>query len=615
LREAPSRVAEESRLSPMARGRAVGAPALVLALLSVTEARGQDPVRRDSLETLPDSVRAVFADSTPQPAQQFPERLLGFRGAAAEVFSCDRDCVQSSTALSLLELLIERVPGLSALRGGYFAGPLHAFEGPYGPGFVELHVDGREVPSLERAQVDLSRLSLTYVEQVRVYREAAGLVIDVDLRRHDAARAYSRISGGTGSPSLQILDGLFANGLGSAFTFEGAFDLVDVNASNVENDRFGAFGRLSWMPWSNKFGAQVEYRTGAVDRSAADTADIRRKEVIFRARGTMGERTQLEAYYAMSDFRREVPGLPADQDPPMRDADVLGLRLSTRPGRGFASVGTRFSGGGAYPSLRADFGAGHPVGPLLLEAGYDVANWTDFSASSWRAAASVTGKVLVPVSLRAFASAGDRGVGFPIEDRAERVGFDATGVAAEIEAGAFHVSGRISRQKVDRALRLGAAWEAALAADSAPVAVDSWEVRVDGPLIPIGVLLSGLEPIRLRGFWRQNSFSESSLLYVPERVVRGELVLHDSFFDGNLQIWLSAHIENRGATVTTARGQSEPALSGGYTWTGGHLMFKIGDFRFFYRISNPAGVLVTDVPGGEFPLNVGVVGLRWEFFH
>ncbi|MCG8468725.1 MAG: Plug domain-containing protein, partial [Gemmatimonadetes bacterium] len=247
-----------------------------------------DPSPLDSLEVLPDSVREVFADTTPPRAQRFPGRLVPLLGPSNEVFRCDRDCVQSSPAFSLAELLSEFVPGLSWVRGGFFAGPHHAFDGPLGPGFGSLYIDGREIPSLERAQVDLRRLSLNYVEEVRVYRGADGFAVDVDLVRHEATGAYSRISGGTGDPQIQILDGIFANQLGTTFNLEGAFELLDVNTGTLENDRFGGLGRLSWMPRSNDFGVQLEFRLESVDRAGADTADVRRNEVVLRTRANLG---------------------------------------------------------------------------------------------------------------------------------------------------------------------------------------------------------------------------------------------------------------------------------------------------------------------------------------
>lgn len=608
-------MAEES---PLIQGRQFRLCATTVAALvsAATGLHGQDPVRGDTLvETLPDSVRDVFGQARRTEPQAFPERRGGLRGPATEVFECDRECIQASTALSLLDLLSERVPGIRPLRAGFFAGPHHLFDGPYGAGFVTLWIDGREVPSLERAQTDFRRLSLSYVESVRVYREAAGLIVDVDTYRHDSAVAFSRIAGSTGSPSLQTLEGAFANGLSRAFTVQAAFELLDAEAGGVENDRFEALARLSWMPASNDFGVQVEYRTETVDRTAADTADLRRNTLLFRARGNLGEEGQLELYGALSNYRLKVQGLADDEDPPTRDVDVLGARLSTRLGAGRATLGARLSGGAAYPSFQGELSSAYPVGPLWLEGGLDFGNWTDFSASSWRAAAALSDTVLVPVTVRAFASSGDRGIGFAVLDTAESVGFSAYGIGGGFEAGPFQVSGRYTIQRLDRQLRLGASFDSVAALDSTRVDITSWEARLEGPLIPIGGVISGLDPIRVRAFYRRNSASGALPLYQPATVARAELILHDSFFRGNLDLWLSGFIERRGQRLLPRAGETDPALVSGYTWPGGHVMIKIGDLRLFYRFENPAGQRVFDIPGSGFPINVGLFGLRWEFFN
>jgi len=589
--------------------------AAVLAVVVDASATAQEPVPPDTLETVPDSVRAEFERRPPREPQTFPERRYALRGPANEVFSCDRECVQNSTAPSLLELLIAEVPGITGIRAGYFSGPHHAYEGPYGPGFVRVYVDGTELAPLERSEADLRRVSLGDVALVRAYRSAAGLVIDVDTYRVRGGRAYSRISGGTGSPSLQILDGLFANGLASAFTVNGSFELLDAGAGGVENDRFAAFGRLSWMPWSNDFGVQVEMRREATDRHAADTADVRRNELLVRARGNIGDRAQLEAYAAWSDYRLEVPNLPEDEEPPTRDADAVGVHLTTGLGRGSATLHGRLSGGGAYAARGGDLSLSYPLGPASLEGGIELESWDEFSTRSWRAAASLADTLLLPLRLRAFAEGGSRGVGRPVADSADRVGFDALGVSGGFDIGPFRVSARWAKQRLDRPVGLDASFDYLAALDSARVELGSWEARLEGPILPVGVLIPGLAPIRVRGFWRQNDFGDVRPLYVPEHVARAELELHDAFFQGHLELWLTGFIERRGARLAPEAGSPDPVELEPDTWMGGHLLIKIADFRLFYRFANPRGSTVSDIPGAAFPSTVGLLGIRWEFFN
>jgi len=603
---------------PLIDGRRFRLFAFAAAALAgtATGALGQVPTRQDTLvETLPDSARAVFGQPRRSEPQAFPLRRGALRGPATEVFECDRACVQASTALSLLDLLSEHVPGIRPLRGGFFAGPHHLFDGIYGAGFVTFRIDGREIPSLERAQTDLRRISLISVSSVRVYREAAGLIVEVDTYRHDAGEAYSQIGGGTGSPSLQTLNAAFANGLASAYTIEAAIDLLDEKDGGVPNDRFEAMARLSWMPVGNDFGVQFEYRSETVDRTAVDTADIRRKSVLLRARGNVGEEGQVEVYGALSNYRLKPQNVVGDSTEPTRDANVLGARLTTPIGAGRARVEARFSGGSAYPSLRTEISGTYPVGPLWVEGGLDFGNWTDFSASSWRAAAAFSDTLLVPFTVRAFGASGDRGIGLPAFSRSESVGFSSYGLAGEFRLGSTHISGRYATQRLDRQLGLGAAFDSAAVLDSSRVDVTTWEARLEGPLVPIGKIIHGLDPITLRAFYRQNSASGALPIYVPDNIGRVELILHDFFFQGNLEFWLSGYIERRGQRLLPRPGQTDLVAVSSFTWPGGQIMLKIADFRLFYRFANPAGQLAFDIPGTNFPLNEGLFGIQWEFFN
>ena len=618
----------------MNRPLAGGCVALLIVVGGVAPARGQDPPPPDSLaalpdplEVLPDSVREVFADTTPPRAQRFPGRLTALRGPGHEIFDCDRACVHASPAFSLLELLLEYVPGMTGLRGGYFTGPHHAFDGAFGPGFVTLYVDGREVPSLERAQTDLRRVSLNYVDRVRVYRGADGLVIDVDLIRHDGVQAYSRVGGGTGDPRTEILDAVFANRLGSAVNVEVSFARQDINERDAGRDRFGAQGRLSWMPRSNNFGVQLEYRTESANRFALDTMEIRRKEVVLRTRANLGERAQLEAYGHTTSFNEVIPGLPDSIPAPGRGADGVGLRFSARPGEGAVSLGLRFAGRDAYASRVADLAAWQPIGPLALEAGAELASWNEFATESWRGGLAFRDTLLFPIALRAFAAGGTRGVGFPehpmvadsLDDlelvAADSVRFNARGASAAFTIGPFDLSGRYSQQRLDRQFGFGAPFDRLVVADSGEVDVTSLEARFEGPVVPLGVLIRGLAPIRLRASWRKFTSDGAASLFLPDRLFRTEFFLHDSFFEENLTIWVSVFVDRRGARLVPGTGLEEPVMLESDSWMGGKLMFRIGDFRFFWHFGNLGAGDVGDFPGTLFPVQVNVFGLRWEFFN
>ena len=599
--------------------RHVYLPAIIGSALAVSIAASptyaQNPPWPDTLEVLPDSVREAFVDSASSRAPSFPARVAPLRGPSHEVFSCDRECVQNSSSLSLVELLQEFVPGFGAVRAGFFVGPHHGFDGLFGPGFVVLYIDGREVSSLERAQADLRRLSLNYVAGVRVYRGADGFVIDVDLIRHDGTRAYSRIGGGTGNPAVDILEGVFANGLGRTFNFEGGFELIDVEAGNVENDRFGFLGRLSWMPRSNDFGVQFEFVNSSVDRTGADTADVRRRELVLRTRGNIGDRAQVEAYASSTTHRLVVPGLPDSLAPRARAADAVGFRFSALPERGGVNASARFMGRDAYPSLSANLSGWYPLGPLTFEGGVEVMRWNEFSTGSLRTGIAFQDTTVLPITLRGFTTSGDRGIGFPELASSDSVGFDAFGASANFGLGPFELSGRYSGQHLDRQVGFGGSFDQLVVLDSTQVDVTSVEARLEGPILPLGAVLSGLEPVRIRAFWRQNTSKGAPALFLPESLGRVEVSLHDSFFEDNLELWLTGYLEQRGQRLLPTSGSPEPLLVGSDAWMGGHLMFRIGDFRFFWRFANLGGMTVSDIPGANFPVQLNIFGIRWEFFN
>ena len=607
--------------------------ALLLAVGGASAAHAQDPPVpdslppvSDSLEVVPDSVLAAFADSVAGRAQSFPERLTGLRGPTHEVFDCDRECVHASPSFTLLELLLEHVPGITGVRGEFFQGPHHVFDGGFGPGLVTLYIDGREVLPLSRSQGDLRRVSLNYVDRVRVYRGADGLVIDVDLIRHDGVQAYSRVSGLTGDPRSEILDAVFANSLGGASNVEASFERYDVRDRQNDQNRFAVQGRFSWMPRSNDFGVQFDYRSENIERTGLDTLEFSRREFVLRTRANLGRRAQFEAYGQATTFTDAVENLPDSISPPQWGADGVGLRFSARPGSGGISMGLRFAGRDAYASRLADLSAWQPIGPLALEGGAELASWNEFPTKSWRAGLAFRETLRFPIELRAFTAKGTRGIGFPRHAGLDSLGtteflladsvrFDSRGAAAAFEIGPFNLGGRYSEQRLDRQIGFGAPFDRLVVADSGEVDLTSLEVRFDGPVVPLGVLLRGVEPIRLRASWRKFDSRGAETLFLPDRLFRTELYLTDSFFDENLRIWVSLHIDRRGTRLVPVPGSSDPAMLEADSWMGGHLMFKIADFRFFWRFGNLGADEIGDFQGALFPRQLNVFGLRWEFFN
>ncbi len=648
---------------------------LVWMLASSTPALGQDPPPPDTLALPMDSLAVEAPTDTieqvPRPTrrpQHFPRRLLSLRGPTAEVFECDRECVESSAATSLLDLLVEHVPGLLSIRGQYFGGPHHVMDGLFGPGFVTVYLDGRQLLPLARSQADLRRLALPYVDLVRVTRGPDGFIIEVTLLERDGRVAYSRLGASTGTPRSNSLSGVFSNGLGSAFMVDGFFELRDVTRAGTKNDRTGAHARISWMPSSNDFGVQFELRAEAVERVGVDTADIRRNELTLRTRRNLGSWGQIEAYGQTTDYRRvttegddsggfdpfdfggeEVEDEVVDMDP-RRAADGVGVRLSGVARGGGATAGIHFAGGDAYASRIADLSLWQPIGPVTIEAGGDLSSWNEFTTSAARLGMLVADTLLIPFQIRAFAGQGSRGIGYPeiaipglppLDESAEpddpnnppdesdadeggpeiphpsleKVDFRTRSAAASLGLGPWWLSGRYSEQWFSHMTGFGGTFDRAVVRDSAEVEVTSIEARVEGPLLPLGLIIPGLEPMRLRASWRKFDLGTEPALFIPETILRWELAFHDTFFEDNLRIWFSVYTEERGERLVPVPGMSDPQTMPADSWMGTRFMFQIGDFRFFWQLGNLGAEEMGDFPGAPFPRQVNVFGIQWEFFN
>ncbi|MYG48442.1 MAG: hypothetical protein F4164_03490 [Gemmatimonadales bacterium] len=78
---------------------------------------------------------------------------------------------------------------------------------------------------------------------------------------------------------------------------------------------------------------------------------------------------------------------------------------------------------------------------------------------------------------------------------------------------------------------------------------------------------------------------------------------------------MSLHIDRRGERLVPVPGSPDPVMLDADSWMGGHLMFKIADFRFFWRFGNLGADRLGDFQGAGFPRQLNVYGLRWDFFN
>ena len=674
-------MAAHPRLTPP--GGALAAVWLAAVLMLPGRVSAQDPpppdsIPSDSAQAVADSLAADTTEATVAIREPtFPARMAHLRGPSHEVFVCDRQCLHSSSALTLLELLIERVPGITGLRAEYFGGPHHAMDGMFGAGFGGLYIDGQPISPMESGQADLRRLTLNYLEEVRVLRGADGLVIDASTSAHDGGEAYSRINGATGDPQLEGIEGVFANGFGDITVVETSFSLLNLARDDNPSDRFSALARVSVMPWSNRLGFQMEYRGGTLKREGTDNADLTFGSTTLRVRGNVGDNFQAEGFARRASRSAEIDQVIIEEDTITAESwasEAIGISAVAQKWGGTLTGAYSLGSGLAQPRQQGSVGAWYRWGPLAAELGVEFRQLGDslaldypapplapdpdpgepdsglgdsgddqltatapfygrlsgshgaISSSVRRAGLSFSDTLLwFPVSARVFHADGVQAVPFAAMARADTLPFASSGASLEIGLGPYILGGRVNRQSVDRQLGFGAVFDTAAFFWPGENEIKGWEARFTGPLIPLNLMMPGVNPIVLRGSWRRNTIVSGQPLYVPENHGHIELLFNDTFFSGNLEIWLGGAMELRGTRIHPVVVAGELEEGGEVvevgdlvqmntdSWSMAWFTFKIASFRFFWRVSNPSVADIFDFRQVFFPPQINVFGLRWEF--
>ena len=590
----------------------------MVCLGSATGLRGQEPdqpVPEAASDTLVGELggelTGTLADSAQEEAfQQIAEEMKPpADGWSWSTYEWNRDQILRSNAMTLEDLLSEMVPGFTTLRTTWFGGPHYAIQGVLGPGFLSVSMDGRELTTLDAGQVDLTRIALAGVESVRVRRRSDGWVAEVTTLRRKKRTAYSRITGGTGDPGLSRLRLLFSNGMGRNFNLGTSIDLLDTGGENPSTD-FNFWGRVEWLPGGGDSGLELHWVSEKMERTVYDAEDLNRTELFVRGRGNLGDHLQAEAFAGTT-------GLSVDGESVRKVANG-GFRLSGEVERGWFRSGFRLWDDPAYPIADVDLEAGYQaLSWLSLNAGGRLGSWNDFGASEMRAGAAATVRPL-RLTLTVDGATGTRGVSYPTLGTADSVSFDLAAGGLALRLGPFALSGRGEYQKMSRQLPFGAVFDR----DQSPgprVELGLAEVGLDGPLIPLGLVLDNVAPIRLRGFFRYASVLDGTdPLYVPESIARAELFWHDSFFEEELEVSASFGLNYRDAMLTAptpGSGSAVPVRVPEYGFIDWNLMIRILGVRVYWRYENLTAAEGGDLPGLAFPVRRSVFGVKWEFLN
>ena len=611
----------------MAPKRRLTAAIPALLLLAAAPAAGQEEAGAgaDTARIPPppvaDSLRPSASDTAEAdtiPPVFFP-RPVDEPATAAEVHTWTRGDLLAASSLTLEGFLVDRAPGVLPLRASLYFGPHHLVDGLWGPSDLAVVVDGRELPPLEGGQVDLSSISLVGLERVRLVRRAGGTTLELTTLAHRGGDAYSRFAAVTGQPGADMFRGLFANGAGGNFAVRAALDYLNIGGGSMTGNRLDAAARLSWMPWDSTAGIEIRWRSESVERALlGSTETFDRGEVLLHARARPGPDLELEAWAGRSE-RSPLPAfLAPDAEPGSGEEGSVAVehataRITATPGGGVVRAEARMQDGEGRPELAGELRAGLPLGPLTVEAGGEGASWEGFTTASATAGLSLRPGWPESLVLRGEASTGTRAAmrpGRPVGDSL-RFEFDAVAGGAEVALGPVRLAERFTLQEAASRPALGGALDGGLAPGPRSE-VTSWETRAVLPPLPFWIFRDRL---RVRGFYRWSDWEGAAPLYLPADLVRGWLVLHDRFYDGNLEIRASGGMVHRGSmhSVSPASGGTVELPSQRVFLA--ELVVRIDTFRFWIRNGNTRSVEQRDFEGLEFPATRLQFGIRWEFFN
>jgi hypothetical protein len=615
----------------------------VLTLAAPREARAQDDPPPDSAGVAPDSAVAAAAAAAAEADSVAADSLVGelpgeLVGAlrdsteearfavladplqppddlvAARVISWDRARIRRSNALTLMELLAEMIPGSLTLRAGFVSGPHHLLDGPFGPGALELRVDGRPLPPLIGSQHDLSEFPIGTIDAIRVTRMASGWRVELTTVRRTDRRGYSRIEAASGDPNLESLRLVYTNGFGSNFAMNAGFELLDADSPSTDLQAFS--GGVSWMPGGGNSGVELQYEHVGFDRVVGTAAAEKgaRTRLMLGGRFELTDDLQASAWFG--EAGREIDPDEAGLDPGSSDDAILaGAELRGVWPIGWASVGGTYGDEAWLPSFEAQLAGGVGIGSIVsLDASARIGSWDDFSTRDTRLGA----RIHLPISglsARAEVATGIRGVPYAAGDsvRADSVGYDGLSAGLDLDAGPFRIGASVERQKVDRQFGFGTGFD-----DGGVIGPEADVVSLVGyadiHLLPLSFLGSEFGPIRVRGTARRNTVeSATTPFYLPENMVRGEVYFEEDFLEDDLGVRIAMGIDRRDAWLVPD-GLGGSVSSPSRTSFDFDLGIRIIGVQLFWRYDNVSRRLQQDLPGFEFPLRRQVFGIRWAFF-
>ena len=302
---------------------------------------GPDSLRADSLAA--DSLQAdtIFYNVPTLPRGPEP-------GFERGIWSWTREDILAVGANTVLELVVD-LPGLVPLRAGDYGTPLGLSAFGVGGGGIRIYRDGVELTPLAGAVVDLQRVGLGGVEEVRLERRLDELVVHLTSVRYDDPRPYSTVEAGTGDLDTNLFRGTFANPTALGGSVALALERADTRgpAGDETGNRNGVWVRYQ-LHRGDRAGLGVTFQrvnteTEVEEYAAATTrTDWNVQGSVALASGLVANGYWGRSRYSVDDPRERYLGVGGSRS-------QLGAGLGFERGGVFARGGYRRFGGEALP--------------------------------------------------------------------------------------------------------------------------------------------------------------------------------------------------------------------------------------------------------------------------
>jgi hypothetical protein len=369
---------------------------LLVAVTPVMAAAQVEPPVRDTLQVVTPDVQDTVPRRTLHAFPSMP--VAASAGYAGGEWIWDREALLREAPVSLLDLL-ERIPGITPLRGGVFAQPEAAAAFGMTAGRIEIEVDGFVLDPLAASTLDLSQIPLGQLREVRVQRRLGLLRVRLLTDRPFTDQPYTRIEAGIGEPSGNLFRGVLLAPYVIVGPLGAAIERLDTDGTDRREPADIFSGWIKWAWTGAARGVQVEWQRTTLEREPESPwpAERARQDVVLRARNAFSPDFVAELFAGRSSSDEAVPGTATDSTDAL-SIDRSTLQAGARVGyqASWAALGAvlRYRDAEFLPSTEVSIDAVAGYGPVRGGAEFGRAAWREADATAYTGLFAEVGPVV-----------------------------------------------------------------------------------------------------------------------------------------------------------------------------------------------------------------------------